>query len=91
MTTRAEDRATVGTDLSTDLGAKTEGRAEYRLARSARSSHPFGIGTHALNPSQRSREPRDRKQRSMPGDGLPDRCNSGRLVLHFRLNQDNRH
>ncbi len=24
----------------------------------------------------------------MPGDGLPDRCNSGRLVLHFRLNQD---
>jgi len=23
-----------------------------------------------------------------PGDGLPDRCISGRLVLHFRLNQD---
>ncbi|MCQ3922521.1 MAG: hypothetical protein DPW13_16410, partial [Planctomycetes bacterium] len=30
----------------------------------------------------------DRKQHSIPGDGLPDRCNPGRLVLHFRLNQD---
>jgi len=24
----------------------------------------------------------------MPGDGLPDRCNSESLILHFRLNQD---
>jgi hypothetical protein len=37
---------------------------------------------------QGHRERADRKQRSMPGDGLPGRCNSGRLVLHFRLNQD---
>ncbi len=37
ITTRAEDRATVGTDSSADPGAKTEGRAD-RLACSARSS-----------------------------------------------------
>ena len=39
--TWAEDRATVGTDPSADPGAKTEGRAEYRLACSARSSQPL--------------------------------------------------
>ena len=37
--TWAEDRATVGTDPSADPGAKTDGRAEDRLACSARSSH----------------------------------------------------
>jgi len=41
MTAWAEDRATVGTDPSADPGAKTEGRAESRLAYSARSSHPL--------------------------------------------------
>jgi len=41
MTTWAEDRATVGTDPSADPGAKTEGRAEVRLACSARSSLPL--------------------------------------------------
>lgn len=41
MTTRAEDRATVGTDPSADPGAKTEGRAEDHLACSARSSPPL--------------------------------------------------
>ena len=41
MMTRAEDRATVGTDPSADPGAKTDGRAEDRLAYSARSSHPL--------------------------------------------------
>ena len=40
MMTWAEDRATVGTDLSADPGAKTEGRAEDRLPCSARSSRP---------------------------------------------------
>jgi hypothetical protein len=80
--TWAEDRATVGTDLSADPGAKTEGRAEDRSTFSARSSHPFGIGTKAINPSRRSRESAsgeirrgeqfDTEQRPMPGDGLPE-------------------
>jgi hypothetical protein len=70
--TRAEDRATVGTESSADPGAKTEGRAEDRSAFSARSSHSFGIGTKAINPSRRSREQFNTEQRSMPGDGLPD-------------------
>jgi hypothetical protein len=34
--------------------------------------------------------PVDGRQRSIPGDGFPDTCNSGRLVRHFRLNQDSR-
>ena len=49
---------------------------------------PFGIGTNAMNPSRRSREQEDGKRGSIPRAGLPDRCNSVRLVLHFRLNQD---
>ena len=78
----------MGTDPSAGPGAKTEGRAENRLAFFARHSHPFEIGTHALNPSRRSREQPEREKRWLPGDGLPDRCDSERLVLHFRLNQD---
>ena len=53
MTTWAEDRAPVGTDPSADPGAKTEGRAEDRLAYSARSSHPLRDWHQALNPSRR--------------------------------------
>ena len=58
--TWAEDRATVGTDLSADPGAKTEGRAEYRLACSARSCQPLRDWHNALNPSRHSREQLDR-------------------------------
>ena len=72
LSTWAEDRATLGSDPSADPGAKTEGRAEDRLTFSARSSHPFGIGTKAINPSRRSREQFDWEQRLLPGDGLPD-------------------
>ena len=42
--TGAEDRATVGTDLSAVSGAKTE------WGGTMPPSTPFGIGTHALNP-----------------------------------------
>lgn len=83
----------MGTDPSADPGARTEERAIESVARplqpGVRLSPSFGIGTQAINPSRRSREQADRKQHSIPGDGLPDRCNPGRLVLHFRLNQDN--
>ena len=56
--TWAEDRATVGTDPSADPGAKTEGKAADHPVRrlSSSSPTPFGIGTHAINPSRRSRE-----------------------------------
>jgi hypothetical protein len=52
MMTWAEDRATVGTAPSADPGAKTEGRAEDRLACSARSSHPLRDWHQAINPSR---------------------------------------
>jgi hypothetical protein len=60
--------------------------------KTARCSPPFFRPLRdwhdAINPSRRSREQFDREQSSMPGDGLPDRCNSRKLVLQFRLNQD---
>jgi hypothetical protein len=62
--TWAEDRAPVGTDPSADPGAKTEGWAAAKLVLPI-FPLPFGIGTHAINPSRRSREPADRKQRSI--------------------------
>lgn len=91
-----------GTDPGADPGAKPEEWArksafgEIRPGRRGDRGEPvppsflipFGIGTYALNPSRRSREQADRKHHSIPGDGLPDRCNSGRLVLHLRRNQD---
>jgi len=45
--TRAEDRATLGSDPSADPGASTEGRATEPVAR---LSTPFGIGIKAINP-----------------------------------------
>ena len=51
----AEDKATVGTDLSADPGAKTERRAMNSIVARL-SPTPFGIGTKAINPSRRSRE-----------------------------------
>jgi len=53
MMTRAEDRATVGTDPSADPGAKTEGRGGGSLGAPPVLPTPFGIGTKALNPSRR--------------------------------------
>jgi len=50
--TWAEDRATVGTDPSAVPGAKTEGRAENRLACSACSSYPLRDWHNAINPSR---------------------------------------
>jgi hypothetical protein len=82
---RAEDKATVGTDLSADLGAKTERRAmDSSLARLSHA--PFGIGTKAINPAGRS--PASWITET-PGDGLPDVANSDRPELHFTLNQYN--
>ena len=79
--TWAEDKATVGTDLSADPGAKTERRAmDDFVARLF--PIPFGIGINAINPSRRSRE----NKTQGPGDGLPELCNSGRHTLHFTLN-----
>ena len=79
----AEDKATVGTDLSADPGAKTEGRAmDSSLARLSRL--PFGIGSKAINPSRQSRE---QLEIQTPGDGLPVVANSDRRELHFTLNQ----
>ncbi len=79
----AEDKATVGTDLSADPGAKTEGRA---MAQSVAclSPTPFGIGTQAINPAGRSPASWEEKT---PGDGLPVVANSKRRELHFTLNQ----
>jgi len=54
----------VGTDPSADPGAKTEGWAAAKLVLPI-FSLAFGIGTHAINPSRRGREPADRKQRSI--------------------------
>ena len=71
-----------------DPAAKTKGLANDRLPCSARCSHPLRDWHQAINPSRRSREQEDRKQRAIPRHGLPNRCNSIRLVLHFRLNQD---
>lgn len=76
----AEDKATVGTDLSADPGAKTEERAARSVARL--SPTPFGIGTHALNPSRRSRESWTIQT---PGDRLPV-ANTQQPKLHFTLN-----
>lgn len=50
MTTRAEDRATVGTDPSAVPGAKTEGRAEDRI----RVLRPFSLSPSGLAPSDKS-------------------------------------
>jgi putative transposase len=44
-TTRAEDRATLGSDPSAVPGAKTE------EGRRTRPDLPFGFGTHAINPT----------------------------------------
>jgi hypothetical protein len=85
--TRAEDKATVGTDLSAAPGAKTEGRAADRKASRPSSPAPFGIGTNAINPSRRSREQTKHPNASMPGDGLPDVANSERPMVHFTMNQ----
>ena len=83
-TARAEDKATVGTDLSADPGAKTEERAAHRVARLPQTS--FGIGTKAINPSRRSRES---SKLQTPGDGLPDVANTQRQKLLFTLNHYN--
>lgn len=81
--TWAEDKATVGTDLSADPGAKTERRAmDLSLARL--SQIPFGIGIKAINPAGRSPATWNTET---PGDGLPDVSNSDRLELRFTLNQ----
>lgn len=77
----AEDKATVGTDLSADPGAKTEERAASSVARLSQT--PFGIGTHAINPSRRSCESLPIQT---PGDGLPV-ANNRPPKLHFTLNQ----
>jgi len=80
---RAEDKATVGTDLSADPGAKTERRAmDSSVARLTQI--PFGIGSKAINPAGRS--PASWITET-PGDGLPDVANSDRPELHFTLNQ----
>ncbi|MFH0980072.1 MAG: hypothetical protein V2A79_00850, partial [Planctomycetota bacterium] len=83
---RAEDKATVGTDLSAAPGAKTEGRAADRNVRRPSFPTPFGIGIKALNPSRRSRE---FLKTQTPGDGLPDVANSERPIVHFTLNHYN--
>lgn len=70
MTTRAEDRATVGTDLSTDLGAKTEGRAEDHLACSARSSHPL----RDWHPSDKSLAATAASPRTSRWPEYPEKC-----------------
>jgi hypothetical protein len=77
LMTRAEDRATLGSDPSADPGAKTGGRAADPRVDRLPFPHPSGIGTHALNPSRLSRES------SMLVVTL------SAVVLHFRLNQDN--
>ena len=61
MTTWAEDRAIRGRNLSADPGAKTEGRAEDRLACSARSSHPLRDWHQAINPSRQPPRAMDRR------------------------------
>ena len=79
---RAEGKALLGSNLSADPGAKTEGRAVHPAA--CLSSSPFGIGTRAINPSRRSRE---FFMSFKPGDGLLDSANSQQRKLHFTLNQ----
>jgi len=85
--------ASRGTDPSADPGAKPEGPAAAKLVPPI-FSIAFGISTNAINPPACGRQvaapPRASGGKTAfdPGDGLPDRCNSGRLVLHFRLNQD---
>jgi len=49
MTTWAEDRATVGTDLSADPGAKTEGRAaDLRIDRPSLPASGLAPGDKSL-------------------------------------------
>ena len=81
LSARAEDKALLGSNLSVDPGAKTEGRAASTVARLCPT--PFGIGTKAINPSRRSRES---LKIQTPGDGLSVVANPERPVLHFTLN-----
>ncbi len=78
-TARAEGRATVGTDLSADPGAKTEGRASHSVARLSplRDWHQSDKSLAA--------QPRVLDVKT-PGDGLPDIAYPDRPVLHFTLN-----
>jgi len=69
--TWAEDKATVGTDLSADPGARPkDGRLSGKFA--ARLSSGLRDGIKAVNPSRRSREPAPTKVARITGKSWPD-------------------
>lgn len=76
----AEDKALLGSNLSADPGAKTEGRAANDVARLSplrdwhQSDKSLAAQPRALDVKK-------------PGDGLPGVANSRRTKLHFTLNQ----
>jgi hypothetical protein len=77
--TRAEDKALLGSNLSADPGAKTEGRAARPVARLSplRDWHQSDKSLAA--------QPRVLDVKT-PGGGLPDVANSERSILRFTLN-----
>ena len=79
---RAEDKALLGSNLSADPGAKTEGRAARPVARLSplRDWHQ----------SEKSIAARPRvPDVKTPGGGLPDTTNPTRRLFHFTLNHYN--
>ena len=85
---RAEDRALLGSNLSADPGAGTEGRAAHPARHTV-----AGRSVARLSPirdwheSAKSLAARPRVEAvKTSGDGLPDISNPRRSELHFTLN-----
>ena len=82
MTTRAEDRATVGTDPSAVPGAKTEGRAENPLADSARSDQPPS-GLAQSDKSLAATAASLRSVKASRWSGFPEQCSQNIRNAHL--------